>query len=263
MPFLSSLRSIFGGAGQLASAPRKAQPRLESLEDRLVPAATNQDFVNNVVKALANRSFDPAKDQSLVTGLNAKTLNLQDVASLVETSDDGINTLINRMYQGLLLRNPDPTGQQFFFASFKSGMKLQDARAFVISSDEYFSRFAGGDNNSWVSAAFADQMGRPVDPIGAAFFGGILGNAAGGTGQQRRFEAARLVINSVEGANKEVRSLYTSYLVRQTDSIGGAVFTSQMTAFAGFPSTPVAEQSVIAQLVGSQEFFDRSDPAGG
>jgi len=263
MPFLSSLRSFFGRTDQSAGASRKPRPRLESLEDRLVPVATNQDFVNNVVKALANRNFDAAKDQALVDGLNAKTLNLQDVASLVETSDDGINTLISRLYQDVLIRNVDPTGQQFFFTSFKAGMKYQDAKAMLLASDEYFTRFAGGDNSSWVSAAFADQMGRQADPTGQAFFGGILGNAAGGTGQQRRFEASRFILNSVEGATREMQSLYTSYLLRAADNVGAAFFASQMTAFAGFPSTPVAEQSIIVQLVGSQEFFNRSDPAAG
>jgi len=257
MPFLS-FRSLFGRTGDSAGAQRKAPPGLESLEDRLVPAATNQDFVNNVVKAIANRSFDAAKDQSLVDGLNAKTLNLQDVASLVENSDDGINPLITRLYQDVLIRNPDTTGQQFFFASFKAGMKYQDAKAFMMSSDEYFTRFGGGDNASWINAAFSDQMGRQADPTGQAFFGGILGAAQLGTPQQRRQEAARFILNSVEGATREMQSLYSSYLVRQADNVGAAFFASQMTAFAGFPSTPVAEQSIITQMVGSQEFFDRS-----
>jgi len=255
MSFLSSLVSLVRPGSSTPARPQ-FQPGLETLEDRLTPAATNLDFVSGAVQALANRSFDAAKDQGLVNQLNSGQIKLLDAAATIEVSDDAINFNITDLYNRLLLRAPDAFGRAFFFAQFKAGTSLQEVKAQIIGSQEYFQSQAGGSDNLFIRAVFADQLGRDVDAVGQAYFSAELANSNLGTAEQRRQLVARQVINSDEGASKEVRVLYTNFLVRQVDATGLAVFSSQLTASVFGP--PVAEQEVISRLVGSQEFFNRS-----
>jgi len=254
MLFLSSLLSLVR-PGSNKPARASAPPGLEHLEDRLTPAATNQDFVASAVQALANRGFTPA-DQGIVNQLNAGQINILDAAALIERSDDAINFNVKDMYNRLLLRQPDPVGQAFFFGIMKAGTSLQEAKAIMVSSPEYFQLQAGNSNDKFISAVFADFLGRGVDPTGQAYYSSELNSPVLGTAEQRRQLVARQVINSDEGAEKEARVLYNNLLLRSPDPSGLRYFTSLLTASIFGP--PVSEQEVLARFVGSQEFFDRS-----
>jgi len=259
MRLFSSLRSVVASLlTEGGAACKEAKPRLESLEDRLTPAANNADFVAGAVLALAGRQFNASTDQQFVDGLNNGSQTLASVASTIEKSDDAINLNIKVLFNTYLFRNVDSVGQTFFFNSFKSGLKLQEAKLVIFSSDEYFQKRGAGSNTTYLDALYADQLGRSVDAIGRAFFGGQLNAATAATTPAVRRTVADGIVNSTEGAQKETEALYTSLLNRAADSFGFAFFTSQLTAFTGFPSTPTDEQAIMAQLVGSQEFFDRS-----
>jgi len=259
MRLFTSLRSVVASLLKESGAARTdAKPHLESLEDRLVPAANNADFVANAVLVLEGRQFNASTDQTFVDQLNGGA-SLGAVAAAIEKTDDAINYNIKQLYNTLLFRNVDSVGQAFFFPQLKSGaLKYQGAKLFLMTSDEYFQKRGGGSNTTYLDALFADQLGRSVDSIGRAFFGGQLNGATSANVQQVRATVVDGIINSSEGAQKETSSLYTTILLRPADSFGFLYFSGQLTAFTGFPNTPTDEQAVLAQLVGSQEFFNRS-----
>jgi len=269
MRLFSSLWLFVKSSPNSTGAANTSKPRLESLEDRLVPAATSHDFVASAEKALANRNFNPAFDNGLVAALDAHQINPAigysqlDVTAIIQSQDDSIRYLVKQMYEGLLQRDPTAADGTFFFDILKGGARLQDAKMIMIASDEYFNHAGGGTNDGFISAIFADYLGRQVDPLGHEFYTDILTNAPtdpslANTVFNRRFETARYIINSSEGANTEVRFLYNAYLQRPADNFGAPIFIGQLIAFTGFPQTPSPEQTIIAIMVSSPEFFDKS-----
>jgi len=249
MSFFSSLKSLFSAPATPALRP-SAKLSLENLEDRLTPATTSQDYVSSVVLGIAHRDFDAAKDQFLVDGLTSGQYKILDVAAIVEQSHDAINFNINNLYSQLLLRTPDAGGRAYFSSLFKAGVSIQDARSIITSSDEYFS-LSGGTNDTFLNAVYADRLGRAPDSFGTSYFGAELNNATLGTAAQRRQLVAIQIANSAEGADREARALYTAFLRRDADPAGEAYF-------GAFLYNRVSEQEVIARMVGSQEYFDRS-----
>jgi len=277
MRLFSTLWSFVQARPDRSGAANSTKPRLESLEDRLVPAANNHDFVASAEKALANRNFNPAFDNGLVAALDAHQINPAvgysplDVTAIIQSTDDAIHTQVVRLYQQLLIRNPVP-GENFFDAILKGGATLQTAKIIMMASPEYYNRMGGGTDNGYISALFADQLGRQVDPLGQQFYSLILDNDPtnnifppapdvpfdASNPFNQRYETARYIVNSSEGANSETRFLFNAYLGRPADNFGAPIFISQLIAFAGFPQTPTAEQTVIAIMVSSPEFFDKS-----
>jgi len=250
---LKSLKSMFSGAASGAKAPAQARLELEGLETRLVPAATNQSFVQSAIQALDNRAFNAATDQQFVTALNNGATTTA-VALQIEKSADGIAHTVDNLFVHLLLRHADSMAQTTFGGMLTGGASLQDVKAMIMGSDEYFA-FSGGTNDTFLRSVFADQLGRAVDPTGQAFFGGELSATPGAATRQL---VAKQVIQSPEGGLKETLVLYNTYLQRTADINGLSFFGSQLINTPLFGGVVTDEQVVISALVGSTEFFNAS-----
>jgi len=252
-----SLMTKFAGSATKATPKAQRRLRLENLEDRLVPAAaTNLDFVKSAVQVLENRPFNASTDQTFVDQLNAGTATLTTTAVALQKTTDGINFQVKQLFNQLLNREADATGLATFGGMLQNGAKLQDVRAQIMSTDEFFTH-AGGTNDKFIAATFANILGRTVDPIGQAFFSGEL-NSAAQSATANRLLVATQVIQSPEGALKETLTVFNHYLQRQADLTGLVFFGSQMINSPLFGGQVVDEHSVISSLVGSQEFFDAS-----
>jgi len=253
-----SLMSVFSMSASKAKPRMQTRLRLEGLEDRLVPAATNQEFVASAIQALDNRQFNAATDQQFVDQLNAGTQTPTQVALAIVNSTDGRAFSVKQEFNHLLLRNPTADETTMFSTQLATNT-LQSVRESIMGSAEYF-QFSGGTNDNFIRAVFADQLGRGVDPTGQAFFGGELANTALGTDQERRTLVAKQVVESPEGGLKETLVLFNKYLLREADIQGLSFFGSQLINSPLFGGQTTNEVNVIATLVGSQEFFDASEP---
>jgi len=222
------------------------RPCLEALEDRLTPAATNADFVAGAVQTILHREFQASTDQRYVDALNSGSSTTLDVASQIVMSDEGVQAEVTDLYRTILGRDPDQGGANFFFSLLKGGLSHQSAKAIMFASDEYFTVFGGGTNQGFLNALYGDQVGRAVDSVGSQVFGGQLNGGA------RRDAVAIQVINSFEGAQKETRVLFDNLLERAPEALGFNYFSGLLSL-----TPPTPEQSLVAQIVGSQEFFNR------
>jgi len=199
--------------------------------------------VTGAVQTLLHRDFATG-DQRYVDALNSGSASTLDVASMIVMSDEGIQAQVTDLYRFTLGRDPDQAGAAFFFSLLKAGLPLQNAKAIMIASDEFFTVFGGGTNQGFLNALYAVQVGRQVDSVGSQVFGSQLNGGA------RRDAVAIQVINSFEGAQKETRVLYGNLLERPPEALG-------FNYFSGLLQQPVPEQSILAQIVGSEEFFNR------
>jgi uncharacterized protein (TIGR03118 family) len=100
----------------------------------------------------------------------------------------------------------------------------------------------GSANQAYLAKLYQDLLGRGVDPVGLATWGGQLDGGAS------RDTVVQQIENSDEFRAREVNALYARLLGRQADPLGLRVWTGVLANGGG-------EQQVEAQILGSDEFF--------
>ncbi|HLJ74653.1 MAG TPA: DUF4214 domain-containing protein [Thermoanaerobaculia bacterium] len=100
-------------------------------------------------------------------------------------------------------------------------------------------RPVGCDPSRFVTKAYQDLLGRPIDPAGRTYWLGVLKNGAS------RIQVATQLMNSAEYRNAVVRDLYNSYLHRSPNGSEVAAFSHMTT-----------EQAASA-ILGSAEYFSQ------
>jgi hypothetical protein len=188
-----------------------------------------------------NRAASPAEVTSIVNQLNAGFSTTQVVQSL-QSGTEYRTTLVNQAYQTVLRRKPDAAGLTAGLSFFASGGSLQNLEASLYGSQEYFIK-VGGTNAAFVSAIYGDILGRPVDSASAN-----AALSALSIGATRTSLAASLLV-SPEGSQRLAQSLYLTFLRRVPS------FSEQTTIGAGLASGSLSYTIVIANLLGSGEYF--------
>jgi hypothetical protein len=125
-----------------------------------------------------------------------------------------------------------------------AGGTVEQARAAILGSAEYFLNRAGGTNDSFLASIYQDVLGRSVDPSGQANWSAQL--AAG----IPRTAVAMAIVSSAEAGQGLVQGYYRQFLHRDADSTG-------LNSFVAALQHGVRDEQIIAILVGSDEYFSR------
>jgi hypothetical protein len=116
-------------------------------------------------------------------------------------------------------------------------------QASILGSDEFFSR-VGGDASSFLNALYGAELGRAADSGGQQFWTPLTGDVAGRTQIARRVEA------SPEATQRVVATIYQDTLGRAPDGGGLAYWAGQL-------QQGTSQTTVLAGVLGSNEFFSR------
>ena len=162
------------------------------------------------------------------------------VVAAIEASREYLTRVVDNLYTTLLGRSADPGGEAGFVADLANGMTVEQVKAVILGSPEYF-RLHRSDNGAWLNAVYQDLLSRPnwenahVDALVSL----SRETVAGG------------ILNSIEAATQQVDLDYRQYLGRSSfQDRGAAGFAKQLLA-----GTMTNEQ-IIAGFVGSQEYFE-------
>ena len=166
------------------------------------------------------------------------------VAAGIENSVESRTRLVETLYEAYLGRTADNQGLQNGVAFLLAGGTIEQLKASIFSSQEYFLTRGGGTNDGFLVALYRDVLGRAIDPASQLAFGQAL--AQGGS----RFSLALFVLTSPEGDNILILALYRVYLNRLADPSGALFFVNQLQA-------GTRDEAVIADLIGSDEFFSK------
>jgi uncharacterized protein DUF4214 len=101
---------------------------------------------------------------------------------------------------------------------------------------------AGCDRNHFLTRAYQDLLGRPLDSAGSAYWLGAMKNGAS------RTQVASQIMRSAEYSNLHVRALYNTYLHRPP---GG----SEASSFSGMLQQGASSEQVESLIMGSPEYF--------
>jgi hypothetical protein len=202
----------------------------------------NERFVAKVYQQLLMRPVDPVGLAAFAGALDRGELTRTQVVQIIESSQEYRIKVVTNLYTKLLGRPPDAAGLAAFVNYLGAGGTIGDVKALILSSDEYFLGKGGGTNAGWLAAMYQDILGRPPDPVGLQFFGGLLNSGAS------RLAVALMIVKSQESNTILVNGFYQTYLNRPADPFGLNTFVNALDA-------GVHEQDIVAIIMGSDEYF--------
>jgi hypothetical protein len=116
----------------------------------------------------------------------------------------------------------------------------------ILGSSEYFLLpRVGGTNTGFVTAVYLDLLSRPVDSASLAAWVAAL------EGTTTRFQVAQTLLSDVEYRTDLVQGWYQRFLGR------GATM-SEVNAWLSFFGSGATDEQIIADITGSDEYFNRA-----
>jgi hypothetical protein len=215
-----SLSTRWGRSGGAAPAPAaRSRPSVEALEDRLVPAVTNAQFVNNVFLTVFHRPAEAAAQQGFGAALDQGTLTRQQFLQQIEKTPEYQANVVQALYQQILKR-PAEAGAVTYWSNFLAkGGSIVQLEAELFASPEFFQVQGKGTNQGYLQALYQAALGRPIDSSGAQFWGAQL------TAGFSTLRVAAELLSTSEAARAEVGQFYQQILGRPADA-GGLQFWS-------------------------------------
>jgi hypothetical protein len=218
----------------------RTRPRLESLESRLAPSVdVNSAFVASVFHGLLGRNVDAGGLAFWTNQL--RSTSRQQVVAGIENSNEFVSRELQLFFKTLLGRNVDQAGLNFFGHQLQTGATVQQVKAAIMGSDEFFSH-AGASIPGFLSAVFRDTLGRGLTPTDLAFFAGTPNTVSG------RTAAALEILNSAEANNVEVTGMFDQILGRRPGAADLLFWDNQLRNGA-------SDAAVVAGIAGSAEFI--------
>jgi glucose/arabinose dehydrogenase len=201
----------------------------------------NQRFVSRTYFDLLGRLPEPGALGFWAGQLDAGH-GRASVVQAIQASAEYRGLVVDHLYETLLHRSADSGGRAFFLQQLQNGGTVDQVRAALLGSPEYFQRRGGGTGTGFLTAVYLDLFGRPIDADGQMFFSQRLASGA-----STRSVAEALLV-SAEARQFLVRKWYGEYLHRAADP-GGLGF------FAGLLGAGGRDEQVMAALVASEEYF--------
>jgi uncharacterized protein (TIGR03118 family) len=203
----------------------------------------NQRFVAQVYQDLLHRNVDPTGLSMWTAALSQGTTRKQVVQS-IENSSEYRTVVVRDLFTTFLRRSADAVGLNIFTSQLASGGTIEQVQAAITGSQEYFQTQGHSNNSGFLDAIYRDALKRAVDSRGRASFLRAL------TTGTTRTQVATIIFTSPEFRNDLVRSYYTRFLHRNADAGG-------LATFVGLLNQNTRDEEVIADLVGSAEYFGR------
>jgi len=177
-------------------------------------------------------------------GLLAAGVSRAQVAYDIATSPERHSDVVQFYYDALLGRPADPGGLASWVGVLNAGWSDQQVLEGIMGSAEFYAH-AGGTPSGFVTALYADLLGRGPDSGGLASWVGAV-NA----GVSRGAVVAGFLYSS-EGETRFVEGEYATLLDRAADSGGLATWVSALAHGTSY-------EQVIAGIMGSPEFYGLS-----
>jgi uncharacterized delta-60 repeat protein len=202
----------------------------------------NQKFLTQVYLDLLQRPLDP-DGLSVWSDALASGATRAQVVAAIEGSQEYHAVEVQKLYGLLLSRTAEPAGLNSWVGFLDQGGTFEQLEAMILGSDEYFAGHGGGTNDGFLKAMYADVLYRLTDP-GSQTWSQALASGAS------RTSVAVGVLGSIESDTDEVQAIYRLLLRRAADSSGLSTFTQAL-------QQGVANDAVIAEIAGSDEYFGR------
>ncbi|MFI5382038.1 MAG: DUF4214 domain-containing protein [Tepidisphaerales bacterium] len=216
---------------------------LSAIDARTAVATPSQDFVSQAYVDILNRPVDPPSLDSFSTALDGGSLTRTQVALALAGSAEYRQIEVQASYRDLLHREAGPADLTTGLSVLGSGDTLEQLQAILLGSPECLA-IHGGTNDGWLDGVYADLLGRPLSPNERAADDSLLATTT-------LAQFAAVLLSSTEYRTDLIDAIYVHYLHRHADPLGLNSFMAELNA--GVP-----DETVIAQVVGSPEYFQNA-----
>ncbi len=204
---------------------------------------SNQRIVSQVYLDILERPADAAGLAFWTSRLDQGATR-DEVLVEIQATLEYRQLVVRKLYRRFLNREPDQAGLDFLADALGNGTIIEQAQAFLVSSDEYFQNRGGLSNDIWLSMVFQDTLGRAIDAEAQAGFLQALNS-----GSTRR-EIVDVIFATTEHRQAVVRGYFQQLLRRITDPIGLDYFA--LVALA----SGARQEQVVAGICGADEYLD-------
>ena len=201
-------------------------------------------YVSHVYRDLLRREPEPAGMQYWTATLNRGTPRTA-VAHALAISTEHRERFVDGLFRRYLGRDADRAGRDSFVADLARGATMNQIRASILGSQEYFVRRGGGTVDGFISALYQQVLDRQPDAQGRAFWRTELARGVS------KPTVASALLASQEAQRRLVDGHFQDLLRRGVDSGGRDHWVSLLQR--GF-----REERLIADLIGSQEYYGRA-----
>jgi hypothetical protein len=206
---------------------------------------TNQRFIVHLYSDLLGRAPDATGMSYWSSLLAAGLLSRYQITQAFTHSLEYRIDLVVGVYGQVLHRAPDPAGLSACVNYLQAGGFVEQLAAVLSGSAEYYQNRAGGTNDGFLDALYHDALGRAIDAQSRAAWDQVL---AGGT---TLAQVATAIYSSHECDLNTARVFYQTFLHRSADTGG-------MNALAGAIAHGAHDEDVIALLLATDEYFNRT-----
>jgi hypothetical protein len=215
---------------------------------------TSSEYHNNAADVLwlrrlyldvLGRDGDPHNELSSWLALLHSGESHASVASQILSSNEPYTNLISHLYQELLGRAPDASGQGFMLNDLQTNGMSARLVADIIGSSEYFG-LHGNNNTQWVQSIYQNLLGRPATD---AEVQSILGSLSSGTSLAT---AATQFTTSAAYQQNFIRGIYNFYLRRSPTTVEKDAGVAMMQANS-------TDAQVVAQILSSNEYYTAAE----
>jgi hypothetical protein len=202
----------------------------------------DENFINAVYLDLLDRPADPSGLDLNVNFLNSGGTYFQ-VANSVDTSPEYYTDLVDSYYQSYLGRPADPESALLVSLLSKEGGTDQEVQETILGSTEYFGN-QGDSNANFVISIYRLLLNRTPSTEEADSWISLLN-----IGTLTRSQVVAAFLGSPEYESDEIGTWFQSFLGRAAEAEDLGNFLTEL-------QDAVTDETAIAQIIGSQEFFN-------
>jgi hypothetical protein len=208
--------------------------------DCLLVDDVNRRFVDAVYTQLLGRPPDPAGRAYWLAQLRTGRAR-SDTAGALLASDEFRGRVVQELFRSILGRSADSAGLSYWIGTLREGHLYAFIQGSLLGSQEFLD-VVGGSSSRFLDAAYVYTIGRLPDQTGRTYWNQLMNRGL------TRAEVAFSLATSTEARARLADAYYRTFLRRPADGAGITYWALSMSI------NRVSEESVIAYLVGSDEF---------
>jgi hypothetical protein len=224
-----------------------------------VQGTLNRRYVTHLYEDILGR--EPEYSGMIGWGqvLNQGASRFQVAAAIMNSFEYRTNQ-VRALYRYFLHRAGDGPGIRSFANMLANGTTIEQVAEIMIGSDEYYANRAGNDFNTFLNVMYQDSVHRNIDPGAMSFF----------IANRNRFTRAQMAAfvvpsherhqqlvsypnesTSGEFASGLLHGYFQRFLHRDAKASG-------LNTFTGLLDNGATDEFVIASIVSSQEYYNRT-----
>jgi hypothetical protein len=207
-----------------------------------VPGEHNIAWLDWAYHDLLGRALDPL-GSAYWSGLLAQGASRLQVVQDIQTTVEFYQHQATNLYRAYLHREVDVLGLNYVTQQFAQGATLDQVRATLLGSDEYF-QLHGGTKAGFVAGLYNDVLQRAVDASGSSYWTQVLATGAS------RAQVALGILGSTEAGQEKVSEGYHTLLGREVDQTGLSFWTQSL-------QNGMTVEVFLAMLIASDEYYTR------